>query len=108
MFLRAAWLQGVQAGSYERLAAGQQRATIVDPGGRGAIFDRTGVQLAIGRQATTVYANPRQIRDPIATTAFVALTLMLDPQEVSLQLAHRSHGFVYISRKAAAERSKIL
>ena len=72
MFVRAAWLQGVQAGSYERQAAGQHRATIVDPGGRGAIFDRTGVQLAIGRQTTTVYANPRQIRDPKATAALVA------------------------------------
>lgn len=108
MFLRAAWLQGVQAGNYERLAAGQHRVTIVDPGGRGAIFDRTGVQLAIGRQATTVYANPRQIRDPKATAAIVARALKLDPQAVELQLADRSRGFVYIARKADAERAKIL
>ena len=108
MFLRAAWLQGVRAGNYERLAAGQHRVTIVDPGGRGAIFDRTGVQLAIGRQATTVYANPRQIRDPKATAALVARALKLDPQEVELQLADRSRGFVYIARKADAERAKIL
>ncbi len=108
MFLRAAWIQGVQAGNYERLAAGQHRVTIVDPGGRGAIFDRTGVQLAIGRQATTVYANPRQIRDPKATAAIVARALELDPQEVELQLADRSHGFVYIARKADAERAAIL
>ena len=69
MFVRAAWLQGVRAGSYERLASGQHKATRVNPAGRGAIFDRTGVQLAIGRQATTVYANPRQIRDPESTAS---------------------------------------
>jgi cell division protein FtsI (penicillin-binding protein 3) len=108
MFLRAAWLQGVQAGSYERLAAGQHRATIVDPGGRGAIFDRTGVQLAIGRQSTTVYANPRQIRNPKATAALVAHALKLDPQEVELELSDRSRGFVYIARKADPERAKII
>ena len=108
MFLRAAWLQGVQAGSYERLAAGQHVATIIDPGGRGAIFDRTGVQLAIGRQATTVYANPRQIRDPKATAAVVAHALRLDPQTVQLELSDRTRGFVYIARKADAERAKIL
>jgi cell division protein FtsI (penicillin-binding protein 3) len=108
MFLRAAWLQGVQAGSYERQAAGQHRATIVDPGGRGAIFDRTGVQLAIGRQTTTVYANPRQIRDPKATAALVAHALHLDPTEVELQLSDRSRGFVYIARKADPERVKII
>jgi cell division protein FtsI (penicillin-binding protein 3)/stage V sporulation protein D (sporulation-specific penicillin-binding protein) len=108
MFMRAAWLQGVRAGSYERLAAGQHRVTIVDPGGRGAIFDRTGVQLAIGRQATTVYANPRQIRDPKATAAVVARALKLDPEEVELELADRSRGFVYIARKADPARAKIL
>jgi cell division protein FtsI (penicillin-binding protein 3) len=108
MFLRAAWLQGVQAGSYERLAAGQHRATIVDPGGRGAIFDRTGVQLAIGRQSTTIYANPRQIRDPKKTAALLAHVLKLDPQEVELELSDRSRGFVYIARKADPERAKII
>jgi cell division protein FtsI (penicillin-binding protein 3) len=109
MFVRAAWLQGVRAGNYERLAAGQHRATIVDPAGRGAIFDRTGVQLAIGRQATTVYANPRQIRDPESTAILVAKALELDdPQEVQLALSDRSRGFVYIARKADPERVAIL
>jgi cell division protein FtsI (penicillin-binding protein 3) len=108
MFLRAAWLQGVRAGSYERLAAGQHRATIVDPAGRGTIFDRTGVQLAIGRQATTVYANPRQIRDPQAAAEIVARVLKLDPDEVLAELSDRSRGFVYIERKADPERAAIL
>jgi cell division protein FtsI/penicillin-binding protein 2 len=108
MFLRAAWLQGVRAGSYERLAAGQHRATIVDPAGRGAIFDRTGVQLAIGRQATTVYANPRQIRDPKSTAELVARVLRVDPEKVQLELSDRSRGFVYIERKADPKRAAIL
>jgi cell division protein FtsI/penicillin-binding protein 2 len=108
MFVRAAWLQGIRAGNYERLAAGQHRATIIDPGGRGTIFDRTGVQLAIARQATTVYANPRQIRDPEATASVVARALRLDPEKVQLQLSDRSRGFVYIARKADSERAAIL
>jgi cell division protein FtsI/penicillin-binding protein 2 len=108
MFVRAAWLQGVRAGSYERLAAGQHRVTIVDPAGRGTIFDRTGVQLAIGRQATTVYANPRQIRDPKSTAELVARVLRLDPEKVQLELSDRSRGFVYIARKADPERAAIL
>ncbi len=108
MFVRAAWLQGIRAGNYERLAAGQHRATIVDPAGRGTIFDRTGVQLAIARQATTVYANPRQIRDPEATASIVARALRLDPEKVQLQLSDRSRGFVYIARKADSERAAIL
>ncbi len=108
MFLRAAWLQGVRAGSYERLAAGQHRATIVDPGGRGSIFDRRGVQLAIGRQATTVYANPRQIRDPESAAGLIGNALRLDPVELQKLLSDRSRGFVYIARKADAKRAAIL
>jgi cell division protein FtsI/penicillin-binding protein 2 len=108
MFLRAAWLQAVRAGSYGRLAAGQHRRTIVDPAGRGTIFDRTGVQLAIGRQATTVYANPRQIRDPEKATAVISRALKLDPEDVLPLLANRSRGFVYIARKADPERAAIL
>ena len=82
MFARAAWLQGVRAGSYERLASGQHKATIVEPAGRGTIFDRTGVQLAIGRQATTVFADPQLIRDPKSTADVVARALRMDPDQV--------------------------
>ena len=108
MFLRAAWLQGVRAGSYARLADGQHRATVVDPGGRGAIFDRTGVQLAIGRQATTVFANPRQIRDPEAAAGLIAHALKLDPIRVQNLLSDRSRVFVYVARKADPVRAAIL
>ena len=108
MFVRAAWLQGVRAGSYEALASGQHKATIVDHASRGTIFDRTGVQLAIGRQATTVYANPRQIQNPQATAELVARVLRLDPEEVLAELSDRSHGFVYVARKADPLRVKTL
>jgi cell division protein FtsI/penicillin-binding protein 2 len=108
MFVRAAWLQGVNAGSYERLASGQHKATIVDHASRGTIFDRTGVQLAIGRQATTVYANPRQIRNPQSTAALVARVLRIDPDKVLAELSDRSHGFVYVARKADPVQVAIL
>src|SRR5512132_2259586 len=108
MFARAAWLQGVRAGSYERLASGQHKATIVEPAGRGTIFDRTGVQLAIGRQTTTVFADQRLNRDPRSTAETVARVLKLDPDQVLAELADRTHGFVYIKRKADPERAAIL
>jgi cell division protein FtsI (penicillin-binding protein 3) len=108
MFVRAAWLQGVRAQDLSRLAQGQHRKTIVDPGSRGTIYDRQGIQLAIGRQATTIYANPRQIDDPEAVAAVVAQTLRLDPKEVERLLSDQSRGFVYIARKADPRRAKLL
>ena len=56
-FGRAVWLQVVRAPELERLAAQQHHETITTPAGRGTIYDRMGVQLAIGEEATTVYAE---------------------------------------------------
>ena len=108
MFVRAAWLQAVRAQDLGRLAQSQHRTTVVDPGGRGTIFDRRGIQLAIGRQATTVYANPRQIADPEAVAAVVAKTLGLHAEEVEQLLSDDSRGFVYVARKADPKRAKLL
>jgi cell division protein FtsI (penicillin-binding protein 3) len=108
MFFRAAWLQGVRAQDLGRLAQSQHRATIVDPGSRGTIYDRQGIQLAIGRQATTVYANPRQIDDPEAVAAVVAQTLRRDQAEIERLLSDKSRGFVYLARKADPKRAKLL
>jgi cell division protein FtsI (penicillin-binding protein 3) len=99
-FLRAAWLQGVRAGSFGRLAASQHSEEVTIPAARGTLYDRGGVQLAIGEQATTVYADPRLVRDPRREAAVVAEVMQLDPSNVETQLADRAHGFVYIARKA--------
>ena len=37
--------------------------TTTTPAGRGSILDRTGVQLAIGEQDTTIYADPHMVTD---------------------------------------------
>jgi cell division protein FtsI (penicillin-binding protein 3) len=99
-FLRAAWLQGVRASSFGRLAASQHSEVVTIPPARGTIYDRGGVQLAIGEQATTVYADPRLVRDPRREAEFAANILHLDPSQVATGLADRRHGFVYVARKA--------
>src|SRR5919206_3195646 len=79
LFLRAAWLQGVRAASLSKLGQTQHREQVTLPAGRGTIFDRTGVQLALGEQATTVYADPLQISNPRAVANTVARALRIDP-----------------------------
>ena len=108
MFLRTAWLQSVRAQDLGRLAQSQHRTTVVDPGGRGTIYDREGIQLAIGRQAMTVYANPRQIEDPAVAAAVVAKTLRMSEEEVLRLISDRSRGFVYVKRKADPRRARLL
>jgi len=108
MLGRAVWLQAVQAGTLERLATEQHDTTVTLPAGRGAILDRNGLQLAIGRDATTVFANPRQIANPKAAALVAAKDLNLDADELYPKLADRSRGFVYLARKTDPERALTL
>ena len=99
-FVRAAWLQGVRAASYGRLASNQHSEEVTIPAARGTLYDRGGVQLAIGEQATTIYADPRTVTDPRSEAATVAKIMRLDENEVYTLLADRTRGFVYVARKA--------
>jgi cell division protein FtsI (penicillin-binding protein 3) len=105
---RAVWLQAVQAQPLDRLARGQHHATIEVPAARGALLDRHGVELAIGKQAITVYANPRHVLDPRATAMAVGRVLQIDADRLYPKLADRSRGFVYVARKADPKRAKAL
>jgi cell division protein FtsI/penicillin-binding protein 2 len=108
VFARAVWLQGVQAGTLEQMALRQQRETDTIPAGRGTIYDRTGEPLAIGEQATTVFADPRQVKDPRAVAVAAAQILEVDPNELYPQLADRARHFVYIKRKADPEEAEAM
>ena len=77
-FFLAAWVvigvklvfvQGVQAQTLEDQALDQRLRTVTLEADRGTIFDRDGRELALTIEATTVYANPREISDPALTAA---------------------------------------
>lgn len=105
---RAAWLQTVRADDLGRLASRQQHETVIIPAGRGTIFDRMGVQLALGEEAITVYANPREVRNPRAVALAAAETLGVDANVLYPQLLDRRKGFVYVLRKADPSRAALL
>ena len=108
MLARAAWLQTVQASTLSTRGASQQRETLTVPAGRGTIFDRSGVQLAIGEQATTVYANPREVVNPRAVANAAAQTLGVDPAALYQQLTDRRKWFVYVDREADPAKAAAL
>lgn len=105
---RAAWVQGAQHDRFSKLAATQHRETIEVPAGRGTIYDRTGEPLAIGEQATTVYADPRNIADAQRAAVIAGKELGLDANKLYPTLKDRSKGFVYLARKADPVRAAVL
>jgi cell division protein FtsI (penicillin-binding protein 3) len=107
-FARATWIQVIKGPEYAAMALRQHRETVVVPAARGTIVDRNGEPLAIGRLATTVYANPRQVDRPRDLTLAAAKQLGLDPAELYPTLVDRSRGFVYVARKADSHKAKNL
>jgi len=107
-FGRAVWLQAIHAQGLDRLAQGQHHATVTVPAPRGSMVDRNGVELAIGRRATTVYANPKHIADPRAAAIAAGRDLRLDPDKLYRPFADRTQGFVYVARKTDAKRADAL
>ena len=92
------------------MAPSQHRETVEIPARRGTIFDRIGRPLAIGEQATTVYADPRQIREPARGRARRGPRSSGSPTRTSSPLASptASKGFVYVARKADPARRRAL
>ena len=108
LFLRAAWLQGIKAQSLSRLGLTQHREEVTIPASRGTIFDRTGVRIALGESATTVYADPLQIRQPRRVATEVAQTLdRLGRARAELR-AENAQLFSELSSAAAAGRIQAL
>src|SRR5262249_60945173 len=101
----------VRAAPLARMALAQHRETVTLAASRGTIFDRTGVQLGIGEQATTVFANPRQIADPHRVAALAQDAFGRDvvkAEQLLPRLADRTHGFVYVCRKSDPSRAAAL
>jgi cell division protein FtsI (penicillin-binding protein 3) len=106
--LRAMWLGTVKSGSLSDRAVSQQIEDIAEPARRGTIFDRNGVPLALGEQATTVYADPTQVTDPRRVALAAERALGIDADSIYPELTDRSRAFVYLKRKAdPAEAAKL-
>ncbi len=95
-------VQGVQAAELEDQALDQRLRRITLDAERGTIYDRDGRELALTIEATTVYANPQEITDPLATAT--ALSPVLDRPIVDILAELEQEGsFTYIARKLRQE-----
>ena len=108
LLARAAWIATVRASTLSAMAQVQTKAPVVLPAGRGTIFDSMGTPLALGEQATTVYADPTEVTAPQREAVKVARVLGLRPNAVYRALrAPRTH-FAYVARKASpADASRL-
>jgi cell division protein FtsI (penicillin-binding protein 3) len=102
--LRALWLVGVEGRNLSSKAAAQQVQDLTVKARRGTITDRNGVELAVSEDSATVFANPKQIRNPVPTARQLAPIVGRPFQEVLKELSDTRYGFVYLARQIDATR----
>jgi cell division protein FtsI (penicillin-binding protein 3) len=108
LLARSAWLATVRAASLSSFAQAQTKATVVLPAGRGTMYDAMGTPLALGEQATTVYADPHEVVHPRAEAVIAARVLGLKPNGVLRALTTSGTHFVYVERKAPPRLATLL
>jgi cell division protein FtsI (penicillin-binding protein 3) len=104
------YIQGVSASRYVAVGRSQRISTVVLPGERGSIFDRSGRELAISIPQTTIWANPHLVTDPRREAEVLGPVLGMDPNPLEAKLSTDAE-FVYLARKvddATAARVKSL
>jgi cell division protein FtsI (penicillin-binding protein 3)/stage V sporulation protein D (sporulation-specific penicillin-binding protein) len=97
---RAGWLQVVHAATYGEQAQRMHEETLTTPAGRGSILDRTGVQLAIGEQDHTVYADPHMVTDARGVALTAHRLFGVDADKLYPKLLDKTSRFVYVARFA--------
>jgi cell division protein FtsI (penicillin-binding protein 3)/stage V sporulation protein D (sporulation-specific penicillin-binding protein) len=97
---RAGWLQVVHAATYGEQAQRMHEETLTTPAGRGSILDRTGVQLAIGEQDHTVYADPHMVTDARGVALAAHRRFGVDADKLYPKLLDKTSRFVYVARFA--------
>jgi len=86
-----------------RIALQQQMASVALPAHRGAILDRNGRELAVGKPAQTVFATPYLLDDPKAAARALCDALQItkkrERRALEKALARPKSGFAFVARK---------
>jgi cell division protein FtsI (penicillin-binding protein 3) len=87
-----------------RIALQQQTASVTLPAHRGAILDRSGRELAVGKPAQTVFATPYLLDHPKAAARALGRALRITgPRKrraLEKALAQHQMGFAFVARQA--------
>ena len=100
-----AWaLQIGHADEFRARAVRQHVHTVEIPAPRGAILDARGRPLAVSADADSIYANPREVVDVVATSDALARLLDVDVAMLESRLSS-DRAFVWIERHVTPEEA---
>src|SRR5262245_30371168 len=96
--VRLYFLHVVHSADYREKAERQQQHTLGITPRRGVIYDRNGAELAISVQVDSVFAVPREIKNPAATAKLLSRLTGVKAAELLEKFKPGRH-FVWVKRK---------
>ncbi|MFM7898846.1 MAG: peptidoglycan D,D-transpeptidase FtsI family protein [Actinomycetota bacterium] len=111
VYLRIFMLQTVKSNEYKEYSIDQRVRSDVIRAERGTILDRDGQELAIPVPTRTIFADPREVTDPITTARSLATVLQLTPEaEMNLasRLQNKASSFTYVVRQVDTALAKAI
>jgi cell division protein FtsI (penicillin-binding protein 3) len=102
VLVRLAYVQVISADDYVAYGVEQRIEPIELAGGRGAIYDRNGYDLALSIPQTSIAADPSIVADPADAARRLAPILRLDEVELRRKLS-ADVRFVYLARQVDDE-----
>ena len=111
VYFRVLSLQTFRATEYKEYSVAQRVRSDVIRAERGTILDRDGQELAIPVPTRTIFADPREVTDPVTTARSLALVLQLTPEEemnLASRLQNKNSSFTYVVRQADAALAKTI
>jgi len=111
VYLRVFMLQTVKSTEYKEYSIDQRVRSDVIRAERGTILDRDGQELAIPVPTRTIFADPREVTDPITTARSLATVLQLTPEaEMNLasRLQNKASSFTYVVRQVDTALAKAI
>ena len=111
VYIRVLVLQSWKAGEYREISVDQRTRSNIIRAERGTIYDRDGAELAIPVPTRTVFADPREVTDPITTARALAAVLQITPEaemELAQRLSNKQSSFTYVVRQVDSTVSQAI
>lgn len=99
LWLRLAWLQILHPDHWVSIARRQHIQVLELQPARGAILDRNLRPLAVSLRLTSVFADPRHVKNPAAAARFLAPLLKQPEGVLKAQLSRKDRGFAWLARR---------
>ncbi|MBI3333646.1 MAG: serine hydrolase [Candidatus Omnitrophica bacterium] len=99
LWTRLLWIQVLHPNHWISIARRQHLQVLELPPVRGAVLDRHRRPLAVSIRLTSVFADPRHVKNPEGVAQRLAPVLGRPAAELRGLLSQKDHGFVWLARR---------